>query len=223
MLEAFAHHPAIGGHRGAAPALRDDRRVVAAGAGRRRRRRRRDARSPARRQRRATARRFGYVFLVCATGKSAAEMLALLEARLANDPGTELPIAAARAGQDHAPAPGEARPHEPITSHVLDTAPGRPAAGLGSASTCSRCGGRRPTVAERSPTTTGASRDFVPPGTLGARRIGSPSTPAPISPRRAGRSSTRTSTSSFTVVRRREHHHIPLLLSPFGYSTYRGT
>jgi allantoicase len=39
--------------------------------------------------------RFGYVFLVCATGKTAAEMLALLRARLSNDPDTELKIAAA--------------------------------------------------------------------------------------------------------------------------------
>lgn len=38
--------------------------------------------------------RFGYRFIVCATGKSAAEMLALLEARLGNDGETELRIAA---------------------------------------------------------------------------------------------------------------------------------
>lgn len=38
--------------------------------------------------------KFGYIFIVCATGKSAAEMLALLEARLDNDPATELVIAA---------------------------------------------------------------------------------------------------------------------------------
>jgi len=38
--------------------------------------------------------KFGHVFLVCATGKTAAEMLALLRARLANDPATELTIAA---------------------------------------------------------------------------------------------------------------------------------
>jgi 2-oxo-4-hydroxy-4-carboxy-5-ureidoimidazoline decarboxylase len=40
------------------------------------------------------AARFGFVFLVCATGKSAAEMLALLRARLPNDPAVELRIAA---------------------------------------------------------------------------------------------------------------------------------
>lgn len=38
--------------------------------------------------------RFGYIFIVCATGKSAAEMLALLEERLHNDPDDELEIAA---------------------------------------------------------------------------------------------------------------------------------
>jgi 2-oxo-4-hydroxy-4-carboxy-5-ureidoimidazoline decarboxylase len=38
--------------------------------------------------------RFGYIFIVCATGKSAAEMLELLRARLTNDPGQELAIAA---------------------------------------------------------------------------------------------------------------------------------
>ena len=40
------------------------------------------------------AERFGHVFLVCATGKSAAEMLALGRQRLHNDPETELAIAA---------------------------------------------------------------------------------------------------------------------------------
>ena len=39
--------------------------------------------------------RFGHTFVVCATGKRADEMLALLQARIANDPATELRIAAA--------------------------------------------------------------------------------------------------------------------------------
>ncbi|HEX9287040.1 MAG TPA: 2-oxo-4-hydroxy-4-carboxy-5-ureidoimidazoline decarboxylase [Thermoanaerobaculia bacterium] len=37
--------------------------------------------------------RFGYIFIVCASGRSAAEMLALAEKRLGNDPATELAIA----------------------------------------------------------------------------------------------------------------------------------
>jgi 2-oxo-4-hydroxy-4-carboxy-5-ureidoimidazoline decarboxylase len=39
--------------------------------------------------------RFGHTFVVCATGKTAAEMLDLLRARLPNDPDTELMVAAA--------------------------------------------------------------------------------------------------------------------------------
>ena len=38
--------------------------------------------------------RFGYIFIVCATGKSAAEMLALLRQRLTNDPADEIRLAA---------------------------------------------------------------------------------------------------------------------------------
>jgi 2-oxo-4-hydroxy-4-carboxy-5-ureidoimidazoline decarboxylase len=38
--------------------------------------------------------RFGYIFIVCATGKTAQQMLALLRQRLQNDAATELRIAA---------------------------------------------------------------------------------------------------------------------------------
>jgi len=38
--------------------------------------------------------KFGHIFIVCASGKSAEEMLALLEQRLQNDPAQELAIAA---------------------------------------------------------------------------------------------------------------------------------
>jgi OHCU decarboxylase len=38
--------------------------------------------------------RFGHIFIVCATGRTAAEMLALLGERLGNDPADELCIAA---------------------------------------------------------------------------------------------------------------------------------
>jgi OHCU decarboxylase len=38
--------------------------------------------------------RFGHIFIVCATGKSAGEMLGLLRSRLDNDPDTELCVAA---------------------------------------------------------------------------------------------------------------------------------
>ena len=91
LLEAFAHHPRIGGDASAAP------RATAAWSNQEQARVS-EADAETQRQLRAAnedyLRRFGYIFIVCATGKSAAEMLALLRARLPNDPERELAIAA---------------------------------------------------------------------------------------------------------------------------------
>jgi len=38
--------------------------------------------------------KFGYIFIVCASGKSAGEMLAILRSRLANLPDQEIRVAA---------------------------------------------------------------------------------------------------------------------------------
>ncbi len=38
--------------------------------------------------------RFGFIFIVCATGKGSEEMLAILQARLQNDAETEIAVAA---------------------------------------------------------------------------------------------------------------------------------
>jgi 2-oxo-4-hydroxy-4-carboxy-5-ureidoimidazoline decarboxylase len=91
--EAFDHHPRIGENaaamaqstqargwsadeqRGASSAGDDVRRALGEG-------------------NREYERRFGHIYLVCATGKSAEEMLALLRARLTNDPAAELRVAA---------------------------------------------------------------------------------------------------------------------------------
>jgi 2-oxo-4-hydroxy-4-carboxy-5-ureidoimidazoline decarboxylase len=89
-LEAFAAHPPIGeiglggSHESRWPA-REQAGVASAPAGVRERL------AAANREYDA---RFGYIFIVCATGKSADEMLAMLERRLTNDPEAELRIAA---------------------------------------------------------------------------------------------------------------------------------
>jgi 2-oxo-4-hydroxy-4-carboxy-5-ureidoimidazoline decarboxylase len=95
MLEAFSHHPEIGSdiaslrqRFAATAAWSSAEQAGVAGAD--------DATLEALRDGNVRYReKFGYVFLVCATGKTAAEMLALLRARLAHDPDTELQIAAA--------------------------------------------------------------------------------------------------------------------------------
>jgi 2-oxo-4-hydroxy-4-carboxy-5-ureidoimidazoline decarboxylase len=89
LLEAFAHHPRIGARSDAAGdkawARQEQARVADADA---------DTRRALVDANERYQRRFGYIFIVCATGKSAAEMLGLLEARLGNDPARELSIAA---------------------------------------------------------------------------------------------------------------------------------
>jgi OHCU decarboxylase len=43
--------------------------------------------------------KFGYIFIICATGKTSAEMLSALRERLQHDPESELPIAATEQGK----------------------------------------------------------------------------------------------------------------------------
>jgi 2-oxo-4-hydroxy-4-carboxy-5-ureidoimidazoline decarboxylase len=97
VLEAFSHHPRIGGdldalrsrfaqkgdllwsareQAGIASSDDDTLRRLSEG-------------------NRAYEARFGHVFVVCATGKSARQMLEALESRLGNEPDIELEIAAA--------------------------------------------------------------------------------------------------------------------------------
>jgi 2-oxo-4-hydroxy-4-carboxy-5-ureidoimidazoline decarboxylase len=85
-LEAFSHHPRIG-ERGAGAGWAKDEQAGVAGAAAA------VLESLAERNH-EYERRFGHVFLICATGKRADDMLANLEQRIANDPATELRIAA---------------------------------------------------------------------------------------------------------------------------------
>jgi 5-hydroxyisourate hydrolase len=121
-----------------------------------------------------------------------------------------------------------------ISTHVLDTAAGCPAADLGV---------RLEHVAPAGPeeiargTTDSGGRIT----SLGPERI-SPGTYRLVFDtgaylgRQAGRARSASSASdrekpaffpevivTFTVADDREHYHVPLLMSPFGYSTYRGS
>ena len=92
-LEAFSRHPKIGegeAATGQTTTERDWSRREQSGVG--------AADEAARRElaqlNRAYAEKFGYIFIVCATGRSSGEVLAALRARLQNDPATEIANAA---------------------------------------------------------------------------------------------------------------------------------
>jgi len=85
LLEAFAKHPPIGATTTSAWSAQEQAGMNDAGADTRRRIAEGNA---------TYATRFGHVYLVCATGKSAEELLGILERRLGNSPETELEVAA---------------------------------------------------------------------------------------------------------------------------------
>ena len=92
-LEAFSHHPKIGEKRAAA-----NQSKGAAAWSEQEQEGTRNAREELLAEldalNRAYEDRFCFIFIVCATGKTTEEMLALLKERLGNDPDTELRIAA---------------------------------------------------------------------------------------------------------------------------------
>ena len=87
-LEAFHSHPRIGERATAGASWSRDEQAGAHGAS--------DAvRDRLAARNREYEARFGYIFIVCATGRTADEMLADLERRLAHNAGDELSVAAA--------------------------------------------------------------------------------------------------------------------------------
>jgi len=83
-LEAFARHPRIGERAsGAAAAEQSGMRSAAD-----------DVRDQLAKANREYEARFGYIYIVCATGRSAEEMLDIVNERLNNDADTELKVAA---------------------------------------------------------------------------------------------------------------------------------
>ncbi|HKP63993.1 MAG TPA: hydroxyisourate hydrolase [Polyangiales bacterium] len=110
----------------------------------------------------------------------------------------------------------------PITSHVLDTALGKPAVGLALRLQRQAADGWQ-TLAERSTNQDGRAPDLLAPGTLvrGTYRMifdtGSYL-------RATGQAVFYPQVEIvFAIEAETEHYHIPLLLSPFGYTTYRGS
>ena len=111
-----------------------------------------------------------------------------------------------------------------ITTHVLDLALGRPARGMQVKLEVMQSGGRWVTLAERETDADGRVKDLLDAGAkldagfyrltfltglyfnlLGVRTF-YPEIPV-----------------LFEIRDADQHHHVPLLLSPFGYSTYRGS
>lgn len=109
-----------------------------------------------------------------------------------------------------------------ITTHVLDTALGRPAAGV--TVRLERMAGHPVEIGTASTDQDGRVSDLGPaavePGTY--RLVFD--TAGYCQAQRPGEEAFFPEvTVTFTVQDAHRHYHVPLLLSPFGYSTYRGS
>jgi hydroxyisourate hydrolase len=171
--------------------------------------------------------RFGYIFIVCATGKTAEQMLALIEDRLQNDSQEELRIAVEEQRQITRLRIGkllepDSDGHFMISTHVLDTARGGPAVGvtvileMRQASEWSPIGrgttdekGRVASLTDDRELVPGTYRLTFDTGTYHREQGIS----VPFFPE---------AKITFNVRDVDEDYHVPLLLSPFGYTTYRG-
>lgn len=106
----------------------------------------------------------------------------------------------------------------PITTHILDTSLGRPAAGV--EVELFRGDGR---IGRGRTDDDGRIADLMAPGTLepGVYRLVFATGAYFASQEREGFYPQ--VEIAFTVRAATEHYHVPLLLNPYGYSTYRGS
>jgi len=173
--------------------------------------------------------KFGYIFIVSASGKSATEMLSIINVRLENTPEDEIRVAM---GEQHKitvirlvklikDLTGNADLSSHVTTHALDTAIGEPAAGM-QITLKSFINGAWSPVSIGITNVDGRVADVLPPGkklkgyymmVFDTEKYYQDHETKSFYPEVA---------VQFEVVDD-SHYHIPLLTNPFGYTTYRGS
>lgn len=174
--------------------------------------------------------KFGFIFIVCATGKSATEMLRLLQDRLKNTYEEELNIAM---GEQHKitiirfkkllnEADWDKLKVSQITTHVLDTSLGQPGQNL-TIRLKHQVNGNWQTLAQGVTNADGRIADLLPP----AKNINPDNYKMVFE---TGDYFVSNNIQGFYpeveiqfTVFDDGHYHVPLLINPFGYSTYRGS
>lgn len=178
----------------------------------------------------AYEKKFGYIFIVYATGKTGSEMLDLLRDRLENKPADEIHISMGEQqkisvtrfkklleGEDWSVL----NPSQ-LTTHILDTSIGKPASGV-KVRLLEVKEDKWRAVAQGRTNTDGRIGDLLPSGknlVAGVYKLIFDT--AHYFECHAVKSFYPRVSIQFTVTDN-EHYHVPLLLNPFGYSTYRGS
>jgi 2-oxo-4-hydroxy-4-carboxy-5-ureidoimidazoline decarboxylase len=172
--------------------------------------------------------RFGHVFLVCASGLTARQLHDAAAARLARTPEEERAAARTELGRINrlrlARLAGDPQPERPATvsTHVLDTSAGRPAAGIAVRLEV-RAGGNPPLAHAEAVTDADGRCTGLPPLPPGT---GSATLTFATGPHLAavhGKEAFFPEAAVTFATAPGEHYHVPLLLNPYGYSVYRGS
>lgn len=110
----------------------------------------------------------------------------------------------------------------PLTTHVLDTSLGRPAANVGvTLEHMAKSGWKL--VGKGNTNIDGRLTDLLPEGPLQTGRYRLSFAVEKYFKHRRASTFFPTVAIEFTVTAPKEHYHVPLLVSPYGYSTYRGS
>jgi len=174
--------------------------------------------------------KFGFIFIVCATGKSAEEMLRLLNDRSGNSPHEEMNIAM---GEQHKitlirfkklldNANFQFLQMSQLTTHVLDTSIGKPGRDMTIRLMQGNADGWQ-AIAQGVTNADGRIGDLLPAG----KKL------APGNYKLVFETGNYFAANNvkgfypeveiqFTIADD-THYHVPLLINPFGYSTYRGS
>jgi 5-hydroxyisourate hydrolase len=111
-----------------------------------------------------------------------------------------------------------------ITTHVLDTARGRPASGVHVRLELETADGSREQIGAGLTDADGRAKDLLPSGFVlhvGIYRLVFDTESYFAAQNIEG--FYREVAIAFTIRDPTQHYHVPVLLSPFGYSTYRGS
>ena len=164
---------------------------------------------------RAYEERFDHVFLIRAAGRGPEEMLAELRRRLANDEAAERAEVTEQLAQITA-LRVRGLVAMSVSTHVLDAVAGRPAAGI-----AVRLLAGEDLLAEGVTDADGRCRLTEGPPAAGTHRLVFDT--GPWFAEQGRETFYPEVVLTFAVREPAEHHHVPLLLSPFAYSTYRGS
>lgn len=111
----------------------------------------------------------------------------------------------------------------PITTHVLDTALGRPAAGIAVELETHNETAQWDCIATGETDDDGRIMDLLAPGSLQTGRYRLTFATGDYFRQHAIEGFYPVVQIEFEIRESDQHYHVPLLLSPFGYSTYRGS